>query len=225
MSPFPLDKAYSADAKRLLDARERSSIHHQAGDFKASGVPVEAEAREFLTRRLPPQYHISHGHVVDTSLAISPQIDVIVSDNESTPILFEEDDGTNYVPYEAVYLIGEVKTSYQRSSRYIQAFTEVNRKILTTMSRKRTTPDYIGNGITLGKGLSIGVMVPYQNPHFSFMLFTDSGDFDKNDLLEHYSTSPYEYLPNVVCFLDGNVVIKSESCDKRREGRPRKFLR
>jgi hypothetical protein len=210
MRPFSLDKAYCADARRLLDARDRCAIHHGAGDLKASGVPVETAVREFLTRRLPPQYHVSHGHIVDTGLATSPQIDVIVSDNETTPILFEGDDGTNYVPYEAVYLIGEIKTSYQRSSRYVQVFTETNRKILTTMTRVPTPANYLGSGIVLGKGLSTGITVPYQNPHFSFMLFVDSGDFDKDDLLEHYSTSPHEYLPNVVCFLDGKVLTKSD---------------
>lgn len=214
MKPFRIDKAYSTDAKKILDARERCAVHHEAGDVRASGIPVEVAVRDFLERRLPPQYHVSHGHIVDISLNASPQIDVIISDNESTPVLFEEDDGTNYVPYESVYLIGEIKTTYRKASRQIQAFTDINRKILTNMSRQKTPNNYIGKGITLGKGFSSGISVPYQNPLFSFVLFADSGDFEKDDVLEHYSTSDYKQLPNIVCFLDGRVLTKSDVISK-----------
>lgn len=47
------------------------------------------------------------------------------------------------------------------------------------------------------------------NPLFAFMLFANSGDVDPDSLTQELAGLPDFYLPNVVCFLDGCVLVKA----------------
>ena len=210
MKSFPIDKAYADDAAKILGARAAGAIHHVISDIRASGDTVEVATRDFLHRRLPLQYHVGHGHIVDNKLTTSPQLDVIVADSNAMPVLFEGEHGVQYIPYESVYLFGEVKSSYSNAKKYIHNFADTQSRILNELEREKTPNTYIGNGISLGSGLKSGVSVPYQNPLFSFMLFADKGDFNVESIIELYSTTDHRFLPNIVVFLDGLVIAQSE---------------
>jgi hypothetical protein len=213
---FEINKVYQEEAAQLTEARNRSKVIHGSGDIDASGDEIEVPFRNFLRRKLPFQYYLSQGHIVDQELRVSPQLDVIVADNNATPILFKGQNGTEYFPYESVYLIGEIKSTYVKSKHYISAFSSKYQGIKATLQRDPTPPTYLGNGINLGEGLSTGVKVPYRNPLFAFMLFVDSGDVDEKDLLSEYSKYSDEFLPNIVCFADGRILAKAEMME--REG-------
>ena len=208
--PFPIDKAYAEDAGKIRSARSAGRIHHDLSDIRASGDTVEVATRHFLRSRLPQQYHVGHGHIVDRKLATSPQLDVIVADNNAMPVLFEGENGVQYIPYESVYLVGEVKTSYIKAKKYCHMFSDTLSRFLSELDRMQTPKTYLGHGISVSGRLSTGVKDPYQNPMFSFMLFADKGDFDPDDVVELYSTAPPSALPNIVVFLDGSVIAQSE---------------
>ena len=114
---FPIEEAYAADATRIITARSAGCVHHEVSDIRARGDTVEVAVRDFLQRRLPQQYHIGQGHIVDKKLITSPQLDVIIADSNGMPVLFEGENGVQYIPYESVYLVGEIKSSYIKSKK------------------------------------------------------------------------------------------------------------
>jgi len=211
---FEINKVFQEEAAQLAEARKRSKVIHGSGDIDASGDEIELPFRSFLKRKLPFQYYVSQGHIVDRELKVSPQLDVIIADNNATPILFKGQNGTEFFPYESVYLIGEIKSTYVKSKHYISTFARKYESLKTVLQRDLTPPTYLGNGINLGGGLTTGVKVPYRNPLFSFMLFVDSGDVNEKDIRSEYSQFPDEQLPNIVCFADGRVIAKAELIER-----------
>jgi hypothetical protein len=211
---FELSKVLQEEAAQFAEARRRSKVIHSSGDIDASGDEIEIPFRSFLKRKLPFQYYVGHGHVVDSDLRVSTQLDVIVSDNNATPVLFVGQNGTKYYPYESVYLFGEVKSTYVASKNYIRSFSEKRQVVTSALQRDQTPPSYLGNGISLGAGLTAGVTVTHRNPIFSFMFFVDSGDLNVASLIPEYSTIASELLPNIVCFADGKVIVKAEVVDR-----------
>jgi hypothetical protein len=205
------------DAADLVAARQKGVLIHHTRDIDAAGDEVEIAARDVLKRRLARGYYVGHGHIVDSRLVTSPQLDVIVADNSNTPVLFRTENNTEYTPYESVYAVGEVKSCYYKSKKYIEGFSTVLRRIKTELQREKVSANYVGGGIELGTGLTTGIRVPYRNPMFSFLLFVDAGDFALGDVLEHYRKTPVDELPNVVCFLNRAVLFNGRV--RRKDGR------
>ena len=204
-----LTKVYQEAASQILKARDRSKVIHKSGNIRASGDEIERPFRELIRRKLPSKYYVGQGHIVDKNLSISPQLDIIVADNSATPILFSSEDGTEFFPYESVYLFGEVKSSYLSAKKYLSSFADTSAAIVNRMVREHTPRNYIGNRIYLGKGLHAEREEPYLNPMFSFLVFADSGDVAIGDLIEPYTLIPDVLLPNLVCFLDGKLIVKA----------------
>ncbi|MGP7733591.1 DUF6602 domain-containing protein [Oceanimonas smirnovii] len=208
MKKFPIFDVYRQEAERLLNAKKSVSVIHSTGNIDASGDELEIPFREMLTRRLPSKYLVGHGHIVDQHLNVSPQYDVIIADSNATPILYEGENGTQYFPYESVYAVGEIKSSYYKNNKQPQKFVENVERLLTNFHREDVPKNYIGHGITLGDGLSSGIQVDKQNEILSFMVFGSLNDFDEEDLAKQLSSLNGEH-PNIMCFLDGTVVTKA----------------
>ncbi len=207
---FELTAVYRQEVARLLSARQESKLIHSAGDIDASGDQLEAAFREMLRRKLPRQYFVGHGHVVDESLAVSRQFDVIIADNSATPILFEAENGSQYFPWESVYAVGEIKSTYAKNKHYISSFAKNVENLKTTLKREPTPPNYLGNGVTLGTGLSTDESRPYRNPLFQFIVFFDSGNMTVANIAREYTNSADQNLPVISVFLDGKIVVKAE---------------
>lgn len=208
MKKFPIFDVYGHEAERLLNAKKSVGVIHSTGNIDASGDELEVPFREMLTRRLPSKYLVGHGHIVDQSLNVSPQYDVIIADSNATPILYEGENGTQYFPYESVYAVGEIKSSYYKNRKQPQNFAENVDRLLTDFHREDVPNNYIGHGITLGNGLSSGIQVDKQNEILSFMFFGSLNDFDEEDLAKQFNNLNGEH-PNIICFLDGTVVTKA----------------
>ncbi|MFZ1219715.1 MAG: DUF6602 domain-containing protein, partial [Chthoniobacterales bacterium] len=136
--------------------------------------------------------------------------DVIIADNSSTPILFEAENGCQYFPWESVYAVGEIKSTYTKSKRYISSFAKSVAKLKKDLRRLPTPPNYLGHGVSLGAGLSLDESRPYRNPLFQFIVFFDSGDLTRSDAAREYCTNEDEDLPVVSLFLDGRIIVKAE---------------
>ena len=207
---FEINEVYRQEAVRLLSSRKKSKLIHSSGDIDASGDEIEVPFRDFLRRRLPNQYFVGHGHIVDRFLNVSPQFDVIIADNNATPILFEAENGSQYFPWESVYAIGEVKSTHIKGKHPIGAFAKSIEDLKKRLNRLPTPPNYLGQGLSLGEGLSSSESRPFKNPLFQFIVFFDSGDAEQSDLADEYCSNTDENLPVISLFLDGKIIVKAE---------------
>lgn len=211
---FDILRDYQQEAAKIIQARKSSKILHDAGDIDASGDEIEQPVRDFLARKMPAQYSVCHGHIVDSTLTTSPQLDVLVVDTSATPVLFEGKNGTTCFPYESVYLYGEIKSTYYPSKKHIAAFAKTTERILTQLKRDPTPHSYLGNNLFLPASEKTSAATPYKNPLFTFMMFVDIGDATVDQLVKElqplYLEMPDQYLPNIICFLNGVVVTKAE---------------
>ncbi|PSX20972.1 DUF6602 domain-containing protein [Photobacterium kishitanii] len=208
MKKFPIFDVYSQEADRLLHAKKSVKLIHSTGDIDASGDELEIPFREMLSRRLPSKYFVGHGHIVDQNLNVSPQYDVIIADSNATPILYEGENGTQYFPYESVYVVGELKSSFYKNSDQVKKFASNVETLLTEFFREDVPSNYIGNGITLGRGFSSSTTVAKQNEILSFMVFGSKNDFTEENLKVQLQESDGAH-PTLLCFLDGSVVVKA----------------
>lgn len=182
-----LSDVLADDAECLLRAREEASRIHASGDIRAAGNQVEVQARHVFRRRLPARYRIAHGHAVDNRGFVSPQTDIIVADALNSAPLFQAEDGTEYVPYESVFALGEVKSTYYKHHRALEKAIETIRAVRTGLFRTSTR----------------------RNPLFYFLLFVDSGDLALQEVSDLYNATPLEDLPNIVCWLDQGTLLYS----------------
>src|ERR1051326_1429341 len=173
------------DAQLLVRAREEANRIHGSGDICAAGNQVEVRAREIFGRRLPARYRIAHGHAIDYRGFVSPQTDIIVADAFNTAPLFQAADGTEYVPYESVFALGEVKSTYYKRDRALEKAIKTIRDVRTGLFRASTR----------------------RNPLFYFLLFVDSGNLALQDISDLYNATPLEDLPNIVCWLDQGTLL------------------
>jgi len=138
------------------------------------------------------------------------QFDIIVADNNATPILFKAENGCQFFPWESVFAVGEIKASYRRVKNPIRMFAQNVAKLKTQLVRLPTPPSYLGNGVSLGKAFKSSDERKVRNPLLSFMVFFDSGAATRASLADEYSGASDEYLPIVTSFLDGKAIVKAE---------------
>jgi hypothetical protein len=201
-----LRQVLQADAAEIIAARTKALLIHHTGDIDAAGDEVEVAVRAVLRRKLPLAYYVGHGHIIDSRWNTSPQQDVIIADNAGAPILFQTQNGTEYFPYESVYAIGEVKSSYAKSKQYIHRFVAAQGQIKSTLQRQVTPPNYIGPSFSLADCFSVTNVLPCKNPLFSFMVFVSGKDFELGHISDLYLSRPAAELPNLLCFLDHGIV-------------------
>lgn len=72
------------------------------------GAATEENWRRMLRGYLPNRYQVTSGCVVDVDGNVSEQMDVLILDNQYTPVLFETG-GVQYFPAESLYAAFEVK--------------------------------------------------------------------------------------------------------------------
>lgn len=206
MKRFQISNIYEKEAQDLLNSKRSMSIIHATGDIDASGDELEIPVREFLRKRLPEKYYVGHGHIVDKNLNVSPQFDVIIADSSATPILYDTENGTEYFPYESVYAIGEIKSTYSKSSKQIVNFSNSIDTLKSQMFREAVNKHYIGHGIQLGEEFGISGVNDIRNNLFNFMIFGSSGNCTTTDVKTQLEQNTRYSNPNIICFLDGLII-------------------
>ena len=202
------EKVLRADAAEIIAAHEKAQIIHRGRDIDAAGDEVEVAARRVINRKLPTSYYVGHGHIVDSKLTQSPQLDVVIADNSDAPILFATENGTEYFPYEAVYTVGEIKSTYYKNKKHVEAFANTVARIKGQLKREPTPATYMGSDINMNfPHATLSANVPYRNPLFTFMVFVKANDFQPADLFKLYASRSAAELPNIVCFLDKGVIL------------------
>ncbi len=207
-----MKRILQADAKEIKNSLERARIIYSTKNIKAAGEEVERAIRNVLRRKLPSPYYVGQGHIVDNQWNVSSQLDIIIADNKS-PILFRGEDGTEYFPYESVYAIGEVKSTYSKGQKDIHKFVDKLAFLKENLARKPKEPvisvDHIihNGGVLHGKFQSHNDVADL-NPLFAFMIFVDSMKFNHADIQELYISKENNIheLPNVICLLDSGLI-------------------
>jgi hypothetical protein len=79
------------------------------------GDATEVHWTEMLRTHLPQRYTARKAQVIDSTGALSEQIDVVIYDAQYCPLLLEDGDAC-YVPAESVYAIFEVKQELSKAT-------------------------------------------------------------------------------------------------------------
>ncbi len=158
--------------KKLLHAA--SSVTH---DGELGGVS-EGHFIEFLQNYLPKRYAVDSAIVIDSNGRTSDQIDIVIFDNQYTPLLLPQQ-RHRYVPAEAVYAVLEVKQKIDKGNlQYAGTKAESVRKL------QRTSVRITAAGTTEGHEPK----KPF--PILSGILATDvawSDGFESNAFIRHHN--------------------------------------
>ena len=200
-----IDTFFNFEADGINIAQNQVKLIHNSGDIPASGNQLEVAIRNFFKKKLPEKYYISNGHIIDSTLSTSPQLDLIIADNFRTPILYKTFDDTEYLTYESVYAYAEIKSSW--SKKYIEDFVTTKERTYKFLNRENIAPNFINAG---GKGIYLNVPTTtysYKNPLFAFMFIGDSSAFSYEHIKEHYQNSDWKFLPNIICLYDKGLIV------------------
>lgn len=204
---FELNKVYKTYADQLLISSEVAGLLHESVDIKASGNQVEASLRVLLSKLLPSEISVGHGHVIDKKFAVSKQQDIVITEGIASKSIMHTLDGTEFFMYESVYCIGEVKKTWSKDT-LISTMNSVS-DIRQRLERQpvlpnvfATTPDII----TMPNALT---EYPYRNPLLSFAFAID---FSKEVKYNSFSSilndrNKWEDLPNIVIVLKQGIFI------------------
>jgi hypothetical protein len=195
----------------IIDAKEKSSKIHSAGDIRASGDEVEDLIREKISLFLPERYLVRQGHIVNSEGKVSQQFDIIIFDRLSTPKFFESRNKTVFYPIESVLAVGEIKKTL-RSNDLID-FGKKIKNLKVDLKRELISNSAYGNNITdqttLADMVTMSSDRKFKNPLFSF-LFAIDVDNIRNLLFNDVC----EYMPNDLYILNYGYYIYGDIDDK-----------
>lgn len=208
MKKLDVSAIFKSDAEDLMKAR-KDAIRIHPTDIRAAGNEVELTVREYFKRMLPSRYYVTQGHLIDVNGEVSSQLDVIIADNFNLPSLMTTKDGTEYIPIDSVYAIGEIKSTYYKSEKYIESFSEILEDIKGRLFHEEI-PNTAFNGLnnnTLLRDIALSRGNRILNRIYSFILFVDGGDFDFADIAQFYTDRPKSLLPNMAVLLTFGTIV------------------
>jgi hypothetical protein len=188
-----LMRSLQHDAEDVLLGRARGGILVGAQDVKAGGNETEMVARGLLGRRLPKRFRVTNGHLVDSTHARSPQVDVIVVDDAACPVLFNAEDSSEFVPAEAVSAVLEVKASYAKAG--LQKWID-DCGVICGLHRQEVPRRIVGQS---------GPRTKARPPIHRSMLIVDGAGIDIQSAIETLTGTPRQQVPGCVCILKGLV--------------------
>ena len=190
----------------MMAFRLSDSIRKDVKNVRAAGDQVELAVRDFFHSKLYPKYHVNDGHIVDKNLKISPQYDLIISDNSKNSTLFSLADKSELYYFEPVFAIGEVKRSFY-DQNMINEFSENLRRFKNELNRDDISPNYLeaGNtGVLVGDALT---SLPLRNPLLSFFFILDAENMKMKKLKKTLEGTENKYLPNYIVLLNVGMIL------------------
>lgn len=211
IKPFtklPLIKYFQHDLEKIKMAyRLSDSIRTDLSNIRAAGDEVELAVKNFFVSKLYPKYHVCDGHLVDESLKVSPQFDIIICENSKNPVLFNLADKSELVYYETVYCFGEVKRSFY-NKKLLSAFSTNIKRLKNELKRVSISPNYIecanSAGFEIDEPLTT---LPLRNPILSFLFFINTSETNFSDLSKFLNKTVAKELPNFIVFLDTGIIV------------------
>ena len=215
MKTLDISAIFKSDAEDIIKART-DAVRFHGTNIRAAGNEVEISIRDYFHRMLPHRYYISQGHLLDIFGKASSQLDIIVSDNFNLPSLMTTKDGTKYIPIDSVYSVGEIKSTYYKSSKPIVAFSKTIKDIKENLHH----PEIINTAYqgvksdTLLRDMVLGKENKVLNRIFFFAIFVDSGDFEFEDVSSFYINYDIKYLPDLVVILNKGIILRASFLDE-----------
>jgi hypothetical protein len=208
---LPFFEYFEHDLEKIMSAfRLSNSIRIGLKNTRAAGDEVELAIKKFYSSKLFPRYHVCDGHIVDNSLKVSPQYDIIITEKSKNPTLFDLSDKSEIIYYETVYLFGEVKRSFYNKD-LIKKFVANIQRFRKEMVRDKIDPHFIeagSGGIYTENKLTD---LPLRNPILTFMFFVDSSKFNVSNFKEVQSAFGDENMPNFIVLLNSGIIINVDS--------------
>ena len=215
MKTLDIPAIFKSDAEDIIKCRE-NAIRVHSTDIRAAGNEVEMCVRDYLHRMLPPRYYVSQGHLIDIYGNASSQLDVIVSDNFNLPSLMTTKDETSYIPIDSVYSVGEIKSTYYKSSKPIEALSGTIKDIRENLHHSDIL-NTIYEGIkadTLLRDIALAKGNKVLNRIFFFAIFVDGGNFEFEDVSSFYASQDLRHLPNLVVILNKGAILRASFLDE-----------
>ena len=206
MGQLSIKDFFWLDVRKIKNAcKQADIIKGKAKNIRSSGDEVEITVRNFFKEKLAPKYDVTTGHIVDKSLNVTPQLDIIIADSNKSPVLVTLTDKTQHIFYETVCAIGEVKKSWYDDKLLIE-FSNTIQKIKKELERDDVERNVLECGNSQLKIKSNATDNPRRNMLFSFMLFAE-GSFKFSKIKSIIATIPNEFMPNVIVFLGEGVIV------------------
>ncbi len=204
---IPLHKYFQHDLEKIKMAfRLSDTILKDLKNIRASGDQVELAVKDFFAEKLFPKYHVCDGHIVDNTLKVSPQFDIIICENSKNPVLYNLADKSEILFYETIYCFGEVKKSFY-DKKLLEDFSYNIKRTKQELLRKEIPPNFIE---TSNSGFQIEEAVtdlPYRNVLLTFMFFVDTRTVNHSKVKEFIEKTENKYLPNFIVFLDNGIIM------------------
>ncbi|MCF6140989.1 hypothetical protein L1S34_06805 [Flavobacterium sp. K77] len=206
-SKLTLSKYFQHDVEKILMAyRLSGSIQSELKNIRASGDEVELSVKNFFKEKLFPKYHVCDGHIIDKTLKVSPQYDLIISENSKNPILFNLSDKSELIYFETVYCFAEIKKSFYKND-LISSFSKNIKRTKKELKRDLIDPKFIetaNSGFYIEQNLT---NLPCRNPLLSFMIFINSSQLDATKIGKFFNSKPNSELPNFIVLLDQGMIL------------------
>lgn len=223
IKPFnklPLIKFFQHDLEKIKMAfRLSDTILRDVKNIRAAGDEVELSIKDFFKNKLYPRYHVCDGHIVDSNLKISPQYDLIISENSKNPVLFSLGDKSELIYFEPVFGFAEIKRSFYEKD-LLSKFSINLKRFNKELHRQDLPPNFIEtgkNGLLTENPLT---SLPLRNPILKFMFFVNSSNLKFNVLRSYLEDEVVENLPNYIVLLDIGVIVNLNS-EAYEEGKVR----
>jgi hypothetical protein len=222
IKPFtklPLIKYFQHDLEKIKMAyRLSDSIRQDLTNIRAAGDQVELAVKNFFSSKLYPKYHVCDGHIADVFLKVSPQLDIIITENSKNPVLFNLADKSEIVYYETVYCFGEVKRS-NYNKKILSQFSTTIKRLKNELVRTAISPNYIECANSAGFETTEPLTtLPLRNPILSFLFFINGSTTSFSDLGTFLKKTSLKHLPNYIVLLDIGIIVNidKKSFDERR---------
>lgn len=206
MGQLSIKDFFWLDVRKIKNAcKQADIIKGKAKNIRSSGDEVEITVRNFFKEKLAPKYDVTTGHIVDKSLNVTPQLDIIIADSNKSPVLVTLTDKAQHIFYETVCAIGEVKKSWYDDKLLIE-FSNTIQKIKKELERDDVERNVLECGNSQLRIKSNATDNPRRNMLFCFMLFAE-GSFNFSKIKSIIATIPNEFMPNVIVFLGEGVIV------------------
>jgi hypothetical protein len=206
-SKIPLIRYFQHDLEKIkMSYRLSDSIRTDLKNIRAAGDEVELSVKHFFQNKLFPKYHVCDGHIVDSTLKVSPQYDILICENSKNPILFNLADKSELIYFETVYCFGEVKRSFY-SKDIIQDFSDSIKRTKSELHREIIAPNYIeasNGGFYVEEPLT---NLPLRNPLLTFLFFVNTSTSNFKDFSSVFSENENVNLPNFIVLLDAGIIV------------------
>lgn len=148
--------------------REATTISAEEFETRLSNLDeiVRLDLTELLTEHLGTKYRIGSGKIIDQSGEISDHFDLVISKEPSISLTLAFDKSSNYIPYDTVYAVSDIRTFLRRED--LEDFCTKIEKLESKLYRSKTSAKVIRSE----REFTLTTADPYQDNHYRNPLFS-----------------------------------------------------